>query len=125
LDLSDVIPHLEIFGLRVLSEHPFKVEPAGDEVIWLHKYGLSHSFAGELDVDAVQQKFEDDCQMIWQGVVENDPFNKLVLAAQLNWQQVLMLRAYSRYLKQAAFPASHHFIAETLVRYHDLARKIV
>ncbi len=125
LELSDVIPLLENMGLRVLSEHPFKIEPAHGKKVWLHEYELSHSLPNVLDVEAVQNDFEESCQMVWQGIAENDPFNKLVLAAELDWREVLLLRAYARYMKQTAFPASHHFIAETLVRYASLAKKIV
>ncbi len=125
LHLSDIIPLLENLGLRVLSEHPFKIQEDGKELIWLHDYELSHSLSEAINVDAVREDFEEACQKIWHGQSENDPFNKLILAAQLDWQEVLMLRAYARYMKQTAFPASHHFIAETLVRYGDIAKKLV
>ena len=124
LELSDIIPILENFGLRVLSEHPFQIEPSSGQVIWIHEYQLKHALGEKLDVSDVRENFEQACQAVWHKKVESDPFNKLVLAANLDWRQVYMLRAYARYMKQTAFAASHHYIAETLALHTELSAKL-
>jgi glutamate dehydrogenase len=38
---------------------------------------------------------------VWRGEAEVDGFNELVLRAGLTWRQVVVLRAYAKYLRQA------------------------
>jgi glutamate dehydrogenase len=51
---------------------------------------------------------------LWQGKVEDDGFNALVLHAHLSWQQVSVLRAYAKYLRQAGTTFSQRYIERVL-----------
>jgi len=51
-------------------------------------------------VDAVKVLFEDALGALWRGDIEDDGFNALVVEAHLSWQQVMVLRAYAKYLRQ-------------------------
>ncbi len=70
--------------------------------------------ATEEEWDATAQRFADAVTAIWQGRAEIDRFNELVLRAGLTWQQVAVLRAYAKYLRQAAFPYSQSHIESVL-----------
>ncbi len=124
VELSDVIPILENLGLRVLGEHPFKIK-AKRGVVWLHDFELTLALPITIDVHAVRNLFEQAFSAIWRGKSENDPFNKLVLGARLNWREVYLLRTYARYMKQTAFNSSHEYIADTLSAHPDITRNIV
>src|SRR5690606_36636462 len=52
-------------------------------------------------------------------------FNKLVLAAGLDWRQVSMLRAYARYLQQVGVPFSQSYVEATFKRHPLVARLLV
>ena len=56
--------------------------------------------ADEAERDATAERFADAVTAIWQGRVEIDRFNELVMRANLTWQQVVLLRAYAKYLRQ-------------------------
>ena len=76
---------LEHMGLQVLDEHPHRDRAAGHA----RRSGCTTSAcmrAGadtEVEVDALHQVFEDAFGRIFRGEVENDDFNRLVVAARL------------------------------------------
>jgi len=123
LQLSDALPLMENMGLRVLTEHPYRVV-TGDTVAYIQDFDVS-IVGKNLDVDANRAQFEDAFVRAWRGEVENDGFNRLVLGAGLSWRQVAMLRAYCKYLLQVGVPFSQHYVEETFNRYPLLARMLV
>ena len=62
---------------------------------------------------------------LWQGKVEDDGFNALVLHAHLSWQQVSVLRAYAKYLRQAGTTFSQRYIERVLDQNVAIARLLV
>jgi glutamate dehydrogenase len=62
---------------------------------------------------------------VFRGEVENDEFNRLVLLAGLSAEEVVVLRAYAKYLKQIGFPESQATIAATLASHPAIARMLV
>ena len=51
LTLSDVLPTLEHMGLRVLSEMPFQIFPAGaTSPVWLHDFRMETAEGGDVDI---------------------------------------------------------------------------
>ena len=71
------------------------------------------------------QRFADTVTAIWHGRVEIDRFNELVLRAGLTWQQVVVLRAYAKYLRQAGFPYSQSHIESVVNDNVGTARSLV
>ncbi len=53
----------------------------------------------------------------WRGEAEVDGFNELVLHAGLTWRQVVVLRAYAKYLRQAGTVFSQEYMESTFVAY--------
>ena len=123
IPLSDALPMMENMGLRVLSEHPYKVESSAG-VAYIQDFEVQ-SLQGELAVDAIDENFEEAFARIWRGDAENDGFNRLVLAAGLSWRQVAMLRSYCKYLLQVGVPFSQSYVEATLARYPLLSRLLV
>ena len=125
LTLSDVIPVLEHLGLRVIGEFPYTIRPSGGSEVWMHEFHLEFGLPTRVDAQASRNLFQDAFAAIWNGVAESDAFNRLVLAARLNWREVSMLRAYARYLKQTKFSASQPYIAATLANHVEITRNLV
>jgi glutamate dehydrogenase len=131
LALSDVLPMLERMGVRAISEMPFPVA-AGDAgaTVWIHDFTLSAMRkpngepAGEFDLGRVRGLFHDVFARVWRGEMENDGFNRLVLLAGLDARAIVVLRAYAKYLRQAAFTFSQAYIEETLANHPGLARRL-
>ncbi|UCH74953.1 MAG: NAD-glutamate dehydrogenase [Rhodospirillales bacterium] len=115
--LSDVLPMLENMGLKVLGEVPYHVQLAATErPLWLHDFSLVSRDGGAIDFESVREPFHDSFARIWRGEVEDDGFNRLVLSARLGWREVLVLKAYSKYLRQIGIPFSQAYMEETLAR---------
>ncbi|MBI5258227.1 MAG: NAD-glutamate dehydrogenase [Burkholderiales bacterium] len=126
LTLSVSLPMLEHMGMKVLDEHPFKVTPADATPVWIHDFGLQCPDAGgELEVDTLHEVFEQAFDAVLRGEVENDDFNRLVLAARLPARHIVVLRAYARYLRQIGFALSQPFIEATLATHAGIARSLV
>ena len=62
---------------------------------------------------------------MWSGAVENDGFNRLVLAAGLSARQTTILRLYCKVLRQAGSTFSQTYMEETLARHPGIARHLV
>jgi glutamate dehydrogenase len=123
IPLSDVLPMMENMGLRVISEHPYRIE-LGDGLAYIQDFEVEATRA-DLDISRLDQDFEDAFTQIWRGQAENDGFNRLILGAGLSWRQVAMLRAYSKYLQQVGVPFSQSYVEQTFNNYPLLARLLV
>ena len=123
IPLSDALPLMENMGLRVITEHPYRVEAEGG-LVYIQDFEVEAT-QGDLDVDALDEDFEEAFARIWRGDAESDGFNRLILAAGLSWKQVAMLRAYCKYLLQTGIPYSQAYMEATLTRYPLLARLLV
>ena len=123
IPLSDALPMMENMGLRVLSEHPYRLHADGT-LLYIQDFEVEIANAG-IDLASVDEHFEEAFARIWHGHAENDGFNRLILAAGLSWRQVAMLRAYAKYLLQVGVPFSQSYVEETFARYPLLARLLV
>jgi glutamate dehydrogenase len=119
--LSDSLPMLEHMGVRVIAERPYEIEPDGGETMWLHDFELEVPGGDEVDIAVLGPLFEDAFARVFEGRVENDDFNRLVLKAGLAADEVAVLRAYARYLRQVGFALSQPYIEATLAAHPRVA----
>ncbi|RAR59683.1 glutamate dehydrogenase (NAD) [Onishia taeanensis] len=124
IPLSDVLPVMENLGLRVIGERPYEITTR-DGSYWIHDFNLEHHGSEIVNLQEMREPFTDAFQRIWRGQAENDPFNRLVIGANLSWREVAMLRAYGRYLKQIRFGLSQLYIATTLASHPQITRELV
>jgi glutamate dehydrogenase len=122
--LSDSLPMLEHMGVRVLGEQHASVETA-EASVSLHDFELQVQGASEIEPEALGSLFEDAFARVFRGEVENDDFNRLVLRAGLSADEVVVLRAYAKYLKQIGFALSQGTIEATLAAHPRIARMLV
>ena len=124
--LSDSLPMLENMGLKVLEERPYRIAPEDMPPIWIHDLGLlAPASQADIDVEILQPVFTDAFRHVFRGEVESDDLNRLVVAAGLSWDEIDILRAYAKYLRQIGFALSQAFIESTLAAHADLARELV
>ena len=114
IPISDVLPMMENLGLKVISERPYEVESPAGGLVWIQDFELEHRTGIPIDLAAVDRDFKDAVGSLWQGQAENDGFNRLVLAAGLNWRQTTVLRAFCRYLLQTGIPFSQAYMEQVL-----------
>ncbi len=125
LPLSDVLPILERMGLRVLTARPYELELPAGERRWILDFDLCEDSGIRVDVAEVKDIFQESFASVWQGETENDGFNRLVLGAQLRVRDVMMLRAYSKYLQQTRVPFSQEYMQQTLRQHPGITRCLV
>ncbi|MGZ8622420.1 MAG: NAD-glutamate dehydrogenase domain-containing protein, partial [Solirubrobacterales bacterium] len=125
--LSQVLPMLEHLGLRVIDEVPHAVRLAAPDapLVIIHDFGLQTRSGAPIDLGAVRANFQEAFLAVWQGRAESDLFNALVLAGGLSWREVVIVRAYCRYLRQVGIAFSQAYMEQTLVGNPALARLVV
>ncbi len=123
--LSDALPMLENMGLKVEDEHPSKIKRTGAPRVWLHDFGMLHGEGPDFEPDRIEQIFREAFARVWAGEVENDGFNRLVLRARIGWREIVMLRAYCKYLRQAGTAFSEAYIQDALAANPAIARMLV
>ncbi|UTF60471.1 NAD-glutamate dehydrogenase [Gilvimarinus sp. DA14] len=122
--LSDIIPVLENFGFCVLSEHPYKIFDKNGDCLWLHDFYLQPQGQKASDIAERAEIFKQALWAVRDGKAANDSFNKLVLAAELDWQQVNLLRVYAAYMRQTQFYYDTETIAKALISQAQLTRRL-
>jgi glutamate dehydrogenase len=125
ISLSDCLPMLENMGLKVIGESPFVIRPEGAEGIWLHDFLTEDPSGTILNLADLKSKLENVLEMVWHGTVENDGFNRLVARAGLAWREVVIIRAYGKYLRQAAITYSQSYMEETLAQHPGITRTLI
>jgi glutamate dehydrogenase len=154
ITLTDVLPRLHHLGVEVVDEHPYEFSGPGLPArFWIYDFGLRPtrtrsdasarptataspaapaspasaqlSSAAPPHPGPVKGLLEDTLDALWRGQIEDDGFNALVLDAHLSWRQVMVLRAYAKYLRQAGTRFSHSYIERVLRSNTTVTRLLV
>ncbi|GAA1622465.1 NAD-glutamate dehydrogenase [Catellatospora bangladeshensis] len=121
--LSAVLPVLHSLGVRVTDERPYEVRRP-DATVFVYDFGLQLP-AGARDLAEVRAHVENAFAAAWRSEAEVDGFNELVLRAGLTWRQVVILRAYAKYLRQAGTVFSQESMESTFTAYPQIAAMLV
>ncbi|RTR13057.1 NAD-glutamate dehydrogenase domain-containing protein, partial [Azospirillum griseum] len=125
IPLSDVLPMLEHMDLKVITEQPYEVTAAGaDAPVWIHDFAARSQTGAAVDTAQVKEIFQDAFAAVWSGRMEDDGFNRLILRAGLTARDVVVLRAYAKFLKQARFAYAQDTVEATLASHPEIARLI-
>jgi glutamate dehydrogenase len=125
--LSELMPTLQNFAVRVLSEdfHVFKPERDG------------HAPAGYVQAFSVQGPNQEPLSKspgagviaqaitaVRDGLADDDPLNALVLSAGLDWREVALLRAYLAAAFQMRLAPARPALRRVLLAHPELARAL-
>ncbi|WP_438751203.1 NAD-glutamate dehydrogenase [Pararhizobium sp. O133] len=128
VSLSHRVPLLENLGFRVISEqtHDISVSSTkgGERLVVLHDMELIHRDGHVLNLDKTGPMLEEAYLAAWNGLIEDDSFNRLILLSGLTAREVTVLRAYARYLRQTGITYSQGYLADTLNKYPAIAGDI-
>lgn len=124
IPLSDMLPILDNLGLRTFDERPYTIKIEKTSV-YISDFTVALTEENSLDIEVTEPIFQEAFTKICLGLCENDGFNKLVLAAQLTWREIGVLRAYAKYLHQASFRFSQAYIEKILVKYSVISKDLV
>ncbi|HEX2216915.1 MAG TPA: NAD-glutamate dehydrogenase, partial [Xanthobacteraceae bacterium] len=126
IPLSERVPVLENMGFKVVDERTHRIDPAGGASgeIWFHDMLLERADGTSIDLDALAQRLEACFLAVLNSEAENDGFNALVLTAGLPWRDVALLRALSRFLRQARIAYSQDYLWTALRKHASIAAQI-
>ena len=125
IHLSDVMPMLENFGLRVVGETPYSVKTSDGSINWIMDFSMLIDSKGMADFDKISARFRAALTSVWNNRLENDGFNRLVLMGGLTGREASILRAYAKYMRQIGVTFSQAYIEGTFANYPHIAAKIV
>ncbi len=124
IPLSEAVPVLENFGLRVIEEFPFDL--AGGKLGWIHDFLVEVADPCLLeDFEAFAARVEAALTATLTGAQENDGFNALITGTGLVAEEANWLRAYFRYLRQTGVAYGLMTVVDALRRYPALARELI
>jgi len=123
--ISDILPMLENFGLRLIAERPYEISwPEGGSA-WIQDFELEHRDGLRIEIKRVESIFREAFLAAWHGDIENDGFNRLLLTRELTAREIVVLRAYCRYLLQTGVPFSQAYMERTLAANAEIAQHFV
>jgi len=125
IPLSERVPVLENMGFRVVDERTYHIRPRDTEEVWFHDMSLESAFGQPIDLAALKERLESCFIVVMRGRAESDGYNALVLAADLGWREVALLRTISRFLRQIRVPYSQDYMWSTLRKHATIAAQIV
>ncbi len=119
VDLSAVLPLLHDLGARVLDERPYEIRDPDGPSRWIYDMGLA--VPGDLSDHERRRLVEDAFVAAWRSDVDSDGFAGLAALAGLAWQEVEVVRACARYLRQIGTPFSPAYLEQALLRNPTIA----
>jgi len=125
IPLSESVPMLENMGLKIDTEHPTSITLPDGHPAWVSQLDVAPEREGIRDIATTGRLFQETLHAIRMGQCENDGLNRLVLFAGLSFQEVTILRAYTRYLQQVHFRFTRPYIQKTLALHPDIATLLV
>lgn len=123
LSLSETMPMIENFGFKVCDEQSFNIK-IDDLDAYIQKYSLQLENPIQ-NINEVYGYIEDTLTAITAYETESDTLTKLVIAAELPWREVSLIRAILLYIHQTNFSYSTKYISNVLVKHNSFTKQIV
>ncbi len=121
--LSDILPILENLGLRTLSEETFVVKKE-DKIYYIIDFSVVIEKI-QKNNDQIKSIFIEALRKILDTKAENDAFNKLIIAGGISIEQIVVLRAYCKYLGQCKYRYSQAFIEKTMIDNITISKQLL
>jgi glutamate dehydrogenase len=129
LSLTQVLPMFTHLGVEVVDERPYFIQQPDGQSVHVYDFGLraqdESRWRSGAAAEQLRMNFEAAVRAAWTGRIESDGFNGLVLAADLTWRQVVIVRTIAKYLRQTGSTFSQDYVERALVANPAIARDIV
>ncbi|MBV9931799.1 MAG: NAD-glutamate dehydrogenase [Alphaproteobacteria bacterium] len=123
IPLSDAVPVFENFGFRVLEERPWALDEG--RLGYIHEFLLVPRSGDVADVLERAALVERAIADVLEGKAENDGFNHLLVATGIGQRDVVLFRAWFRYLRQGGLAYSMATVADALRRAPEVTRGLI
>jgi glutamate dehydrogenase len=115
--LTDLLPLLDNFGLRVIDAMLTQVSSDSGCRLWIVTFRMEDLPRGAPSRAGLETGMLEGLRAALSGRVESDPLNRLVLGAGLNWQEVELIRAYLAYARQLGGSPERRFVSNVLIKH--------
>lgn len=122
ISLSVVLPILQRLGVDVIDEYPYEISRASQDTVWILDFGLILPATGVVYNDSLFTRFEEAFLAGWHEQCGVDSFNALVVTGGLTWQDVALLRAYARYMRQTGSTFGQGYLEEQVLAHAPIVR---
>lgn len=123
--LSKIIPMIENLGFYVINEHSFRLDVYADHIIHINDILLMSKEPNDASVSMLSDLLLPFMHKLCNSSIENDLLNGFVMRASMGWRDTLMLRVYSKYLKQLNFNLSEPYVHQCLLAQPVIVTKLV
>ena len=111
--LTQILPFFHNLGLEVIDQRPFEIRRGDGQEFFLYDLGLK--YPDGVDPAETSGLLADSFRAAMHGDIESDSFDGLVLTERIEWQRVVILRSYAKYLLQLGTTNSYGFMADVLL----------
>lgn len=125
MPLSEALPLLENFGLKVVNHDPMEVRAASGETAFIQHFILQTLSVKGSSGEALRSQFEAAFLAVQRGETENDSLNRLVVTAGMGARQVTALRTIATYLVQTALPFGPNYMQGVFAEHPAIAKQLV
>lgn len=122
--LTDILPILDDFGIRVRSSEAIDVHARGGQ-LHMDMFWLEADTSERTMLLAHRDVILDALPAVFGKRADCDPLNRLVVTAGLTWDEVDVIRGYTRYMRQLQVPVSVPRLQAILLSRPTLCRAIV
>ncbi len=123
--LTDLLPVLDRFGIRVIDAALTEIANGGAESSWIVTFRIEELSGFERTERGLEQRVLDGLRAALSGHIENDSLNCLIQAAGLDWRDIDLLRAYLAYSRQVGSNVLRSVARDSLMRYPSAARALL
>ncbi len=121
--LTELLPVLQNMGLTVIDQRPYDIHPSDGRSFILYDFGVR--FPAGVDPHRVARVYEEAFSAYLQGRRESDSLDRLIVAENLSWKDVSVLRAYTHYLTQLGRGFTPEFMSDTLLAHPQATRLLI
>jgi len=121
LAISEALPILESFGLRIIAERPYELRPSGGGALWIQDFELETPGLHQADAQSLEAQLNIAYTAVLAGDLDSDGFHRLIVSAGLTVAQTRVLRACCRYLLQTGLPFSQQYMERVLHSHSHIA----
>jgi len=122
--LTELLPVLDNMGLVAINAFGTQINPKGAplffDTLLLENTGQLRSQLEKTGPQIIKALIA-----VFDGLVESDPLNRLILLSGLSWKEVDLLRSYVDYCRQLTFNATPSHFQQILLRRPELSAALV
>ncbi len=124
LAISEALPILESFGLRIIAERPYELHLATGGAAWIQDFELEAPGLHAADTVVLERQLNIAYTAVLAGELDSDGFHRLIVSAGMTVAQTRVLRACCRYLLQTGLPFSQAYMERVLHAHSHIARDL-